>query len=115
VSETCKETVGGPWRFRDCGRPAKGRGDVIGGKDVPLCGIHLAAIKRRADNDANRAQRSAEREASSARLARVAAAERRVIGLAEGWGGAVAREERRIYLMEMETAVADLRAAREAK
>lgn len=53
-------------------------------------------------------------DCASARLARVAAAERRVIRLAEGWGAAVASEERRIYLMELESAVADLLAAGDA-
>lgn len=74
MSETCKETVGGPWHFKDCGRPAKGRGGVIGGKDVPLCGVHLAAIRKRAANDDARTAKNKEREAADKRAAALSAA-----------------------------------------
>ena len=74
MSETCRKTVGGPWHFKDCGRPAKGRGDVIGGKDVPLCGVHLAAIRKRAANDDARTAKNKEREAADKRAAALSAA-----------------------------------------
>jgi len=51
--ETCAKRVskGGPrWHrdYADCGKPAKG----IGKDGKPLCGIHLAAERKRAETDA---------------------------------------------------------------
>ena len=68
MSETCVRSVGGPWHFRECGKPAKGRGDYLGKGDVPLCGVHLAAFNRRIANR-DRWTRESERRESAARAA----------------------------------------------
>lgn len=72
MSETCQERVNrgdGRWtRFEACGRKVKEDG---------LCGVHLAARKRRAEKDAERRERWDQAEA----LQREAAAMSRALGV----------------------------------
>lgn len=91
MSETCKKTIG-VWQLKDCGRPAKGRGDVIAGKNVPLCGVHLAAIKHRADNFERRKREIEKRDARDRRAIALSAARDDVVRAATVIAPDIARE-----------------------
>jgi hypothetical protein len=107
VSETCKKTIG-VWQLKDCGRPAKGRGDVIAGKNVPLCGVHLAAIKHRADNFERRKREIEKRDARDRRAIALSAARDEVVRAAQAWAGSVDSADRRLCEMRLGAAVAAL-------
>ncbi len=74
---TCEVEVADGGRmvsFHRCRRPAKGFGPdrFASTNDIPMCGIHLAAQRRRAANDAKRrafADADAERHAAATALA----------------------------------------------
>lgn len=92
MSETCVRSVGGPWHFRECGKPAKGRGGYLGKDDVPLCGVHLAAFNRRVSNRERWTRESERRESAAKHAAALSAARDEVVRAAVALAPDIARE-----------------------
>lgn len=77
---TCCQTILDNWSSRRCGKPAKGSipttstwgyegGKSDGGHEAPVCGVHLAAYRKRRANDEARRIADGERDAVRARAA----------------------------------------------
>ncbi len=71
TDETCQQKLrGDAWHPKTCGKPAKGYGPKrFGDGEIPLCGQHLAVVRRAAEREEERQIERAEQVTLKAQVA----------------------------------------------